>query len=84
MDRVWIQGVVRDGQVVLDAPLALPDGTVVTVTDYDADDDPRPIGPTRTISDDEFRELSEFLSGKRDKKGWPEFEARINRQRGAA
>ena len=45
MERFWIQGVVKGGQVVLEQPLDLPDGTVVTVTDYDPDDDPRPSGP---------------------------------------
>ena len=29
--RFWIQGVVKDGQVVLEKPLDLPDGSVVTV-----------------------------------------------------
>jgi hypothetical protein len=41
-----VQGVVKNGQVVLTLPLDLPDGTVVTVTDYDPDHDPRPSGPT--------------------------------------
>ena len=45
MERIWLQGVVKNGQVVLDKPLDLPDGTVVTVMDYDPDDDPRPAAP---------------------------------------
>lgn len=45
MEMFWIQGVVRNGQVVLETPLDLPDGTVVTVKDYDPDDDPRPVEP---------------------------------------
>lgn len=32
MQRISVQGVVRGGQVVLEAPLDQPDGTVVTVT----------------------------------------------------
>jgi hypothetical protein len=32
MQRFCVQGVVRGGQVVLDVPLELPDGTVVSVT----------------------------------------------------
>jgi hypothetical protein len=35
MQRFCVHGVVRGGQVVLDVPLDLPDGTEVTVTDYD-------------------------------------------------
>jgi hypothetical protein len=45
MERFWIQGVVKGGQVLLDKPLDLPDGTIVTVMDYDPDDDPRPTEP---------------------------------------
>lgn len=29
-----VRGVVRDGHIVLDAPLAAPDGTYVTITPY--------------------------------------------------
>ena len=76
MSQFWLQGVVKNGQVVLTAPLDLPDGTVVTVTDYDPAD-----APTRESSvnftDDEFAELTAFLTGKRDKSEWPEFEARV-------
>ena len=35
MHRVCVRGVVKDGQVVLEVPLNLPDGTFVTVTDHD-------------------------------------------------
>ena len=35
MSQFWLQGVVKNGQVVLTSPLDLPDGTVVTVMDYD-------------------------------------------------
>ena len=77
MDGFWIQGVVKNGQVVLTEPLELPDGMVVTVRDYDPDDDPRPIEPTMRLSDEEFLELTAFLSGKRNKRDWPEFEARL-------
>jgi hypothetical protein len=38
MTRFNVQGVVRDGQVILEAPLDLPDGTAVTVKDYDPED----------------------------------------------
>jgi hypothetical protein len=82
MERFWIQGVVKGGQVVLGQPLDLPDGTIVTVTAYDPDDDPRPTGPKLHITDEEFMELTAFLNGKRDKREWPEFEARLVRKYG--
>ena len=82
MERFWIQGVVRGGQVVLEKPLDLPDGTVVTVMDYDPDDDPRPKGPLLKITDEEFDELSAFLTGKRDKREWAEFESRMAQKYG--
>ncbi len=77
MERFWIQGVVKDGQVVLEKPLDLPDGTVVTVMDYDPDDDPRPVGPQIRLTDEEFAELTAFFTKKKDWKDWPEFEARL-------
>ncbi|MBA4067803.1 MAG: hypothetical protein C0501_29715 [Isosphaera sp.] len=55
MERFWIQGVVRGGQVVLETPLALPDGTVVTVMDYDPDDDPRTIVPAGPYDPEDAR-----------------------------
>jgi hypothetical protein len=76
MEKFWLQGVVRDGRVVLEQPLDLPDGTVVTVMDYDPDDDPRPVGPFWNITDHEFAELSEFFA-KKNWEGWTEFEARL-------
>jgi hypothetical protein len=83
MAILWVQGVVRNGQVVLDPPLDLPDGTILTVTRYDPDDDPRPIDPTLKLSDEEFLELSAFLSGQKDKALWPEFEARLREKHGS-
>jgi hypothetical protein len=38
MRRFCVQGVVRDGQVVLEIPLDLPDGELVIVTDTPPDD----------------------------------------------
>ncbi|MBY0514099.1 MAG: hypothetical protein K2P78_09340 [Gemmataceae bacterium] len=76
----WLQGVVKNGQVVLETPLDLPDGTVVTVMNYDPDDDPRPIGPTMVMTDEEFAEFTEFFTGRRPHSdGWAEFEARVKR-----
>lgn len=45
VELFWVQGVVRNGQVVLDPPLNLPDGTVVTVMKYHPDENPFPQGP---------------------------------------
>ncbi|HJZ58614.1 MAG TPA: hypothetical protein VKE74_26975 [Gemmataceae bacterium] len=81
-EQFWIQGVVKKGQVVLEKPLDLPDGTLVTVMNYDPDDDPRPRGPTIAMTDDDFAELTAFLTGKRDKRDWSEFEARLIRTYG--
>jgi hypothetical protein len=33
MEKLCVRGVVHDGQIVLEAPLSLPDGTAVTVTE---------------------------------------------------
>ncbi|HEX4606881.1 MAG TPA: hypothetical protein VH092_01625 [Urbifossiella sp.] len=35
-----VKGVIRNGQVVLDAPLDLPDGTPITVKEFDESDYP--------------------------------------------
>lgn len=76
MEKFWLQGVVKDGQVVLEKPLDVPDGTIVTVKDYDPEDVPETIGPTLTITDEEFKELSAFFANK-NWADWPEFEARL-------
>ncbi|MCE9564530.1 MAG: hypothetical protein K8U57_21030 [Planctomycetes bacterium] len=82
MQEFWLQGVVKNGQVVLATPLDLPDGTVVTVMHYDPDDDPRPIGPRLKITDEEFAELTAFITKKRSYSEWPEFEAKLVRKYG--
>jgi hypothetical protein len=66
MERFWLQGVVKNGQVVLEQPLDLPDGTVVTVMDYDPDDDPRPIGPTGPFSPEEIARILGDYTGRTD------------------
>lgn len=58
VELFWVQGVVRNGQVVLDPPLALPDGRVVTVTKDHPDDDPRPRNPRWRLTPEEFDRLS--------------------------
>lgn len=80
--RDAIRGIVKDGQVVLDAPLDLPDGTVLTVTRCDHDDDPPPQEPTLKLTDEELAELTAFITRKKDKALWPEFEARLKEKYG--
>ncbi len=83
MGKVWLQGVVRNGQVVLDAPLDLPDGAAIIVTDcYEVEDDPRTKEPKLKLTDEEFAELTLFLTRKKDKALWPEFEARLKEKYG--
>ena len=79
MGTVWLQGVVRDGQVVLAAPLGLPDGTAIIVTDCcTLEDDPRPQpAPALKFNDEERAELYLFLDHKKDWALWPAFEARM-------
>ena len=80
MERFWIQGVVKGGQVVLEKPLDLPDGTVVTVKTYDPDDDPRPQGPTIVMTDEEYAEFEQYFHRKKPySEGWNEFVERIKR-----
>jgi hypothetical protein len=38
MQHFHIRGVIRNGQVVPDTPLDLPDGTLVSITEYDPDE----------------------------------------------
>jgi hypothetical protein len=83
MAILWVQGVVKNGQVVLDPPLDLPDGTVLTVTRYDPGDDPRPQEPTLKLNEEEFLELSAFLSGKKSWDEWATFEARLKEKYGS-
>ncbi|MBX9584854.1 MAG: hypothetical protein K2X87_31505 [Gemmataceae bacterium] len=60
VELFWVQGVVRGGQVVLDPPLALPDGTVVTVTKYDPDDNPLTAKAGPVSLDEALRIMTEF------------------------
>jgi hypothetical protein len=81
METIWVQGVVKNGQVVLDTPLNLPDGTVMTVTDYDPDDDQRPKPPI-VLTDEEKAELNRLLVEKRPVSEIHAFDERICRERG--
>lgn len=83
MGNVWLPGVVRNGQVVFEAPLDLLDGTAVIVTNcYEMEDDPRRPEPKLKLTDEEFAELTLFLQRKKDSALWPEFEARLKEKYG--
>lgn len=79
MTRFWLQGVVKDGQVVLRAPLDLPDGTVVTVCDYDPDDDPRPVRASMVMTDEEFAEFTAYFTKQKGPEGFDAFLAGVKR-----
>lgn len=81
MERFWIQGAFTGGQVVLQQPLDLPDGTIVTVRDYDYDDDPRPKGPSNIMTEDEYAEFTVFFTRKKHPAGFPAFVERVERAR---
>ena len=79
MDRIWVRGVVKNGQVVLDAPLGVPDGTVMTVTDFDPDDDPRPTQRLSHLTYEELVELDTLYIEERVLRNSREWEARLRR-----
>lgn len=60
MNSVCAYGVVKDGRVVLDAPLPLADGTRVAVVEPASIDDGSPVGPGELFkTEDERREAAE-------------------------
>lgn len=66
VELFWVQGVVRNGQVVLDPPLDLPDGTVVTVTKYHPDENPLPVGPAGPAGLEEALRIMTEFTGRPD------------------
>lgn len=60
MNSVCAYGVVKDGRVVLDAPLPLADGTRVAVVEPASISDNSPVGPGKLFkTEDERREAAE-------------------------
>jgi hypothetical protein len=80
MEQFWVQGVVKAGQVVLETPLDLPDGTVVTVMDYDPADDPRPIGPTEPYDPEKARRAFFEYIGRPELADDPDWESKLRRR----
>ncbi|MBX9626338.1 MAG: hypothetical protein K2X82_21240 [Gemmataceae bacterium] len=84
VELFWVQGVVRGGQVVLDPPLDLPDGTVVTVTKYHPDENPLPRGPKWKLTEEEWQEFDRLSLSRASVAEWEAFRTGIERKRGAA
>ena len=82
MENFWLQGVVKDGQVVLQPPLDLPDGTVVTVCTYDPDDDPRPIVPPEPFDPVKARAALFASIGRPELATDPDWEAKLGAHSG--
>ena len=76
MDELRVRGVVRNGQVVVETPLNLPDGFFVIVTEYNPADDtdtPDPPPPTPEAC----REMMIGLRGRLDLADDPDWETKI-------
>lgn len=84
VELFWVQGVVRGGQVVLDPPLDLPDGTVVTVTKYHPDENPLPREPSWSFTEEEWQEHDRLTFSKASPAEWAAFQARVEAKRSAA
>jgi hypothetical protein len=79
MEPLPAKGVVRNGQIVLEAPLDLPDGTQVTVLEYDEADfpsEPKPLSPQ------EIKELFLALARRPDLADDPDWEQKLRSPRG--
>lgn len=82
MERFWLQGVVKNGQVELEKPLDLPDGTVVTVMEYDPDDDPRPVGPAEPHDPMKARRALFASIGRPELADDPDWKTKLEKERG--
>jgi Flp pilus assembly CpaE family ATPase len=76
MTRFCVQGVVRGGQVVLDIPLDLPDGTSVVVTDHEPED-AEIIGPPGRLPPEVIKRLLLGAAKRLDLLDDPEWEAKL-------
>ena len=83
MYEFCVQGVVKGGQVVLEVPLDLPDGTVVFVADH-APDDVEVVGPKGPPPPEVVKKLFLSIMKRNDLLDEPEWRATIEADRVAA
>jgi hypothetical protein len=76
MEELRVRGVVRNGQVVVETPLNLPDGSFVIVTEYNPADDPDAPGPPPPTPEAR-REMMIGLTGRLDLVDDPDWETKI-------
>ncbi|MCI0705321.1 MAG: hypothetical protein L0241_30035 [Planctomycetia bacterium] len=80
MEPLPVKGILKNGQIVLETPLDLPDGTLVTVLEYDEDDYPREWkGP---LPPEEIKQLMLALARRPDLADDPDWQEKIRRPRG--
>ncbi len=83
MEGFCIQGTVKNGQVVLEAPLDLPDGTVVTV-EFDPDEEPRAQEIEGPVPPETRRAIMIGLTGRKDLANDPDWEKKLLKPRETA
>jgi hypothetical protein len=76
MRRFCVQGVIRDGQVVLEIPLDLPDGELVIVTDTPPDD-VEFIGPTQPPPPELVKKMILGLAKRNDLLDDPDWQTKL-------
>jgi hypothetical protein len=74
MDPLPAKGVVKNGQIVLETPLDLPDGTEVSVLEYGEADFP---SETKPLSAEARKELILAVARRPDLADDPEWEAKL-------
>lgn len=80
MEQFFVQGVVKNGQVVLDAPLDLPDGFVVYVSD-EMPENTEPIPVTRLPTPEQRKQTLLVLARRLDLMNDPEWEEKLKRSK---
>ena len=80
MYEICVQGVVKDGQVVLDVPLNLPDGSVVVVLDR-VPDDAEVVGPKGPPPPEVVKKLFLSIMKRNDLLDDPEWRVKLGLRR---
>jgi hypothetical protein len=80
MEQFFVQGVVKNGQVVLDAPLDLPDGFVVYVSD-EMPENTEPIQVSRPATPEERKQTLLVLARRLDLMNDPDWEVKLKRSK---